>query len=137
MKPRTVVGFHVGALELQSIFKMAAKFTLKLTILPVNQHYYEQNTVNKKRKQSVCDIAFIFTLIYFRTILFYLELQSMFKIAAKFPITLTILPDNQHYYRLKKLIKNKKYCGGNIALAYVKTIFFLSWINSGVVKKTF
>ena len=46
MKPRPVVGFHVCALELQSIFKMAVKFTLELAILPVNQHYYEQKTLN-------------------------------------------------------------------------------------------
>ena len=45
MKPRPVVGFHVCALEVQSILKMAAKFTLKLSILPVNQHYYEQKTL--------------------------------------------------------------------------------------------
>ena len=42
MKTGAVVGFHVCALELQSIVKMAAKFTLKLSILPVNQHYYEK-----------------------------------------------------------------------------------------------
>ena len=47
MKSRPVVGFHVWyALELQSIFKMAAKFSPKLSILPVNQHYYEQKTLN-------------------------------------------------------------------------------------------
>ena len=46
MKPEPVVGFYVCALELQSIFKMAAKFTLELAILPVNQHYYEQKTLN-------------------------------------------------------------------------------------------
>ena len=46
MKLRPVVGFHVCALELQSIFKMTAKFILKLSILPVNQHYYEQKTLN-------------------------------------------------------------------------------------------
>ena len=51
MKPeilliRPVVGFHVYALELQSIYKMAAKFTPKLSIIPVNQHYYEQKTLN-------------------------------------------------------------------------------------------
>ena len=28
------------------LFKMAAKFYLKLSILPVNQHYYEQKTLN-------------------------------------------------------------------------------------------
>ena len=46
LKPRPDVGFHVCALELQSIFTMAAKCTLKLSILPVNQHYYEQKTLN-------------------------------------------------------------------------------------------
>ena len=46
MKPQPVVGFHVCVLELQSIFKMVAKLSLKLSILPVNQHYYEQKTVN-------------------------------------------------------------------------------------------
>ena len=59
MKPRPVVGFHVCALDLQSIFKMAAKFTLKLSILPVNQHYYEQKHSIKNQKQSVCNIAFL------------------------------------------------------------------------------
>ena len=61
-------------------------------------------------------MLYSFTLIYFRTILFDLELQSIFKMAAKFTITLSILPVNQYYYRQKKLIKNKiKKCGGNIA----------------------
>ena len=46
MKPLPVVGFHVCALELQNIFKMAAKFALKMSILPVNQYYYEQKTLN-------------------------------------------------------------------------------------------
>ena len=46
MKPRLVVDFHVCALELQSIVKMVAKLYLKLSILPVNQHYYEQKTLN-------------------------------------------------------------------------------------------
>ena len=46
MKPRPVVGLHVCVLELQSIFKMATKFTLKSSILPVNQHYYEQETLD-------------------------------------------------------------------------------------------
>ena len=46
MKPRPVVGFRVCALEVQIIFKMAAKVTLKLSILPVNQHHYEQKTLN-------------------------------------------------------------------------------------------
>ena len=45
MKPLPVVGFYVYALELQSIFKMAAKLSLKLSILPVNKHYYEQKTL--------------------------------------------------------------------------------------------
>ena len=57
MKPQAVVGVHVCALELQSIFKMAAKFSLKLSILPVNQHYYEQKTLNLHQKQSGCNIA--------------------------------------------------------------------------------
>ena len=48
MQPRPVVGFQVCALEVLSIFKMAAKFTLTLSIVPVNQHYYEQKTLNKK-----------------------------------------------------------------------------------------
>ena len=43
-----------------------------------------------------------FTLIYFRTILFDLELQSIFKMAAKFSLTLSILTVNQSYYRQKK-----------------------------------
>ena len=46
MKPRPVVGFQVCTLELQSLFKMAAKFSPKLSILPVNQQYYEQKTLN-------------------------------------------------------------------------------------------
>ena len=52
MKPLPVVGFHVCALELQSIFKMATKFSFKLSILPVNQHYYEQETPQLKIKNN-------------------------------------------------------------------------------------
>ena len=58
MKPRPVVGFHVCALELQSIFEMAAKFTLKLPILSVNQHYYEQYHSIKNQKQSGSNILY-------------------------------------------------------------------------------
>ena len=46
MKPRPVVGFHVCALDLQSIVEMASTSTIKLSILPVNQHYCEQKTLN-------------------------------------------------------------------------------------------
>ena len=46
MKHRPVVGSHVCVLELQSNFKMAVKFTLKLSILPDYQQYYEQKTLN-------------------------------------------------------------------------------------------
>ena len=53
MKPRPVVGFHVCALEIQSIFKMAAKFTLKLSILPVNQHYHDQKNTELKIKNNL------------------------------------------------------------------------------------
>ena len=53
MKPRSVVGFHVCALELRSIFKMAAKFNLELSILPVNQHYYEQTNTQLKIKNNL------------------------------------------------------------------------------------
>ena len=49
MKPRPVIGFHVCALELQSIFKKAAKFILRLSLLPVNQ----QNIVNRKYKLKI------------------------------------------------------------------------------------
>ena len=59
MKSRPVVGFHVCAPELQSIFKMAAKFTLKLSILPVNQHYFKQKHSIKNQKQSGCSIALL------------------------------------------------------------------------------
>ena len=46
MNPRPVVGFHVCALELQNIFKNGRQIHPKLSILPVNQHYYEQKTLN-------------------------------------------------------------------------------------------
>ena len=48
MKTQPVVSVHVCALELHSIFKMAAKFTLKLSILPVNKQH---KTLNLKSKQ--------------------------------------------------------------------------------------
>ena len=53
MKPRPVVGFQVCALDLQSTFKMAAKYTLKLSILPINQHYYEQKNTQLKIKNNL------------------------------------------------------------------------------------
>ena len=59
MKTGPVVGFHECALELQTIFKTAAKFTLKLTILPVKQHYHEKTQQIKNKKQSGCNIALV------------------------------------------------------------------------------
>ena len=48
MKPLPVVDFHVCALEVQSILKMAAKFTLKLSIyqsinIIMNRKHYFKN----------------------------------------------------------------------------------------------
>ena len=40
-------------LELQIIFKMAAKFTLTLSIIPVNQQYYTQKKTQLKIKNNV------------------------------------------------------------------------------------
>ena len=54
-------------------------------------------------------MEYSFTLIYLRTVLFDLELQIIFKMAAKFTLTLSILQVNQHYYtqKIKQLkIKN-------------------------------
>ena len=46
MKPRPVVCFHVCTLELKSIFKMAAKFTLKFSI-------YHSINIIMNRKQDI------------------------------------------------------------------------------------
>ena len=63
MKPRPVVGIHVCALELQSIFKMAAKSTLKLSIYqPINIIMNSKHSINNQ-KHSGCTIAlFYYTL---------------------------------------------------------------------------
>ena len=86
--------------ETPSLFKIAAKFPLKLTILPVNQHYYEKKTLNKK-SQTIWMLHSL-TLIYLRTIICDLELQNISKMAAIITLTLSILPVNQHYYGQKK-----------------------------------
>ena len=47
-------------------------------------------------------MEYSFTLIYLRTVLFDLELHIIFKMAANFTLTLSILQVNQHYYTQKK-----------------------------------